>query len=50
MDLGYITVTARLKEQDGRWLYFTAEVCDQKGRTLARAKATHWILNNETTG
>lgn len=43
-DLEFITVTARLLERDGRWLFLVAEVRDQTGRILARAKAKHWIL------
>lgn len=46
-DLEFISVTAKFKEQDGRWLVFTAEVRDETGRILARAKATHWILEEE---
>jgi acyl-coenzyme A thioesterase PaaI-like protein len=46
-DLEFITVTARFKEQDGRWLVFTADVRDETGKILARAKATHWILDED---
>jgi acyl-coenzyme A thioesterase PaaI-like protein len=44
-DLGYITVTARLLEREGRWLAFRAEVRDQEGALLARAQARHWIVD-----
>jgi acyl-coenzyme A thioesterase PaaI-like protein len=43
-DLGHITVTARLLERDGRRLIFSADVRDAHGRRVARAKATHWIV------
>ena len=47
LDLEFITVQARLLDRDGRWLFFTAEVRDQAGGILARAKATHWILEDD---
>lgn len=43
-DLGQLIVTGRLLERKGRWLIFKADVYDADGRRLARAKATHWIL------
>ena len=43
-DLEYIIVEARLQEQDGRRLKFSAEVRDQGGQLLARARALHWIV------
>jgi acyl-coenzyme A thioesterase PaaI-like protein len=44
-DLENIFVEARLKERNDRRLNFTAEVRDQTGRLLARAKALHWIID-----
>jgi acyl-coenzyme A thioesterase PaaI-like protein len=46
-DLEYIIVEARLQEQDGRWLKFSAEIRDQEGKLLARARAMHWIVDME---
>ena len=43
-DLENIIVKARLQERDGRRLIFTAEVRDQSGKLLARARALHWII------
>ena len=40
----FITVTAWLVEQDGRWLTFKAEARNPEGQRLTRAKAVHWIL------
>ena len=47
LDLEFITVTAKLHSREGRWLVLTADVRDQSGRILARAKATHWILERD---
>ena len=50
-ELGYITVKARLLERKGRWLAFSAEVRDPEGALLARAQASHWIVDAlEDTG
>ena len=46
-DLENIIVKARLQERDGRRLIFTAEVRDQSGKLLARARALHWIIEME---
>lgn len=46
-ELEYIIVEARLQEQDGRRLKFSAEVRDQGGQLLARARALHWIVEME---
>jgi uncharacterized protein (TIGR00369 family) len=43
-DLEFITVKSRLIERKGRWLTFRAEVTDQAGTLLARARAVHWIV------
>jgi acyl-coenzyme A thioesterase PaaI-like protein len=47
MDLEFIIVEARLVGRSGRWLDLTAEVRDQSGHLMARAKARHWILKEE---
>jgi len=44
-DLEFITVKSRLVERKGRWLTFRAEVTDQAGTLLARARAVHWIVD-----
>lgn len=44
VEMGTITVTARLTERSGRRLSFSAEVRSPQGELLARAKAEHWIL------
>jgi acyl-coenzyme A thioesterase PaaI-like protein len=44
-DLEFITVTGKLVNREGRWLTFTAEVRDQEGTLLARARAAHWIVD-----
>jgi len=46
-DLEFIRVKARLLKREGRWLYFAANVHDQAGEILARAKAKHWILEDD---
>jgi acyl-coenzyme A thioesterase PaaI-like protein len=45
IEIEYILVEARLLEQAGRRLVFAADVRDPGGARLARAKATHWIIN-----
>ena len=45
-DLEYITVKGRLLERKGRWLALSAEVRDQEGLLLARARANHWIVGS----
>jgi acyl-coenzyme A thioesterase PaaI-like protein len=44
-DLEYIQVKGRLLERKGRRLTFSAEVRDQEGLLLARARAEHWIVD-----
>ena len=46
-ELEFIIVEAKLQEQDGRRLNFTAEIRDQEGKLLARARALHWIVDME---
>ena len=44
-DLGHIMVTGKLAEREGRYLTFRAEVRDQQGTLLARAKAVHYVID-----
>jgi acyl-coenzyme A thioesterase PaaI-like protein len=44
--MGHIVVSARLLERKDRLLFFRAEVRDQEGLRLARAKAVHWIMDD----
>ena len=46
-DLGHVLVEARFLERDGRWLRFKAAVRDEGGTLLARARATHWIVDED---
>ena len=46
-DLDYISVTARWTGRSGRQLSFRAEVRDPAGRLLARASASHWIVDED---
>lgn len=45
LETGWIRVEARLIERAGQRLHLRADVLDPAGRRLARAKATHWILD-----
>jgi acyl-coenzyme A thioesterase PaaI-like protein len=45
-DLEYITVIASLDGRKGSQLTFSAQVRDPQGVLLARAKATHWIVDD----
>jgi acyl-coenzyme A thioesterase PaaI-like protein len=45
LDLRFIIVEARLMERQDRWLTFRAEVKDREGTLLARARAVHWIVD-----
>ena len=47
VDMGYIVVHGKLLEQQDRLLFFRADVRDREGLRLARAKAVHWILDDE---
>jgi len=46
-DLGHVLVEARFLERDGRWLHFKADVRDEGGALLARARATHWVVDDD---
>ena len=43
-DLGFMTVKAKFMAREGYFLHFRAEVRDMEGNLLARAKATHWVI------
>lgn len=43
-DLGTIVVVGKLLERAGRRLFFKADVRDEAGVRLARAKAVHWVV------
>ncbi|MBN1542703.1 PaaI family thioesterase [candidate division KSB1 bacterium] len=43
-DLDAMVVEAQLVEHKDRLLHFKAEVRDPSGTRLARAKATHWVV------
>jgi acyl-coenzyme A thioesterase PaaI-like protein len=47
LDVGYIVVKARLVERKGRRLFFRADLSGREGPRLARAKALHWIVDQE---
>ncbi len=42
--MGHILVNARCVERDDRWLTLEAAARSPQGELLARAKATHWVL------
>ncbi len=44
-DLGHIIVKAKFLERNGRRLTFKADVRDPSGNLLARARASHWIID-----
>ncbi len=46
MDLEFITVVGQHLGGEGRNLMLKADVRDPEGQLLARAKATHWILED----
>lgn len=41
-----MVVTAKFLRQEGNQLFFSADVRDIHGTRLARAKATHWIVES----
>jgi acyl-coenzyme A thioesterase PaaI-like protein len=47
LDMGHVIVSARLLERQGRRLFFRADVRSPEGLRLARAKALHWIVDEE---
>lgn len=44
----FITVEAELIEKQDHRLYFKASVRNAEGRRVARAKAVHWIIDNQS--
>lgn len=48
-ELGVFFVHARFQGREGRQLVFRAEVRSQEGLLLARARATHWILRDNSS-
>jgi len=44
LELKSFLVTAKLTGQEKRMLNFTAEVTSEDGKKLAKAKAVHWIV------
>ena len=44
-DLEFITVKGKLTAREGQQLTFSAEVRDEEGGLLARARAVHWIVD-----
>jgi acyl-coenzyme A thioesterase PaaI-like protein len=44
MDSGWMEVTGKLLDRQGRQLRLSAEVRDAAGHLIARAQALHWIL------
>jgi acyl-coenzyme A thioesterase PaaI-like protein len=49
-DVQYLVVSARLLERKGRWLFFKADARTPSGLRLARARAAHWILDDNAHG
>lgn len=43
-DLEFMIVKAKFMTREGQFLHFRAEVRDLAGNLLARAKATHWVI------
>jgi len=43
-DLEFMIVKAKFMTREGQFLHFRAEVRDLEGNLLARAKATHWVI------
>jgi acyl-coenzyme A thioesterase PaaI-like protein len=48
LELGYIIVNARLAARSARQLELSADILDPQGNRLARAQATHWIIEYES--
>lgn len=49
-ELGHFSVEARLLDRQGQRLTFRADVRDPEGTLLARASATHWVLEGGQEG
>ena len=49
-EMGHIFVTAQLLDRQDRWLSFKAEVRSPTGQRLARARASHWIVDEPESG
>jgi acyl-coenzyme A thioesterase PaaI-like protein len=47
LDYNYITVLARLIDHVERWLTFSAEVRTPESKLIAKARAIHWIVDDE---
>lgn len=47
LKLGYIVVNARLTTVNERQIELSAEILDPQGNRLARAQATHWIIQTD---
>jgi acyl-coenzyme A thioesterase PaaI-like protein len=45
-DLEFIIVKAKFLSREGRFLHFRADVRDMEGNLLARARASHWIVES----
>ena len=43
-ELGYIEVRAQFTGAEGNTLHFIARVRDREGNLLARARASHWVV------
>jgi acyl-coenzyme A thioesterase PaaI-like protein len=46
VELDYMQVTGHVVEIDPPWLHLRAEVRDPAGQLLAKAKASHWIVQH----
>jgi acyl-CoA thioesterase FadM len=47
LDVGCVVVKARLVERKERRIFFRADLSGREGPRLARAKALHWIVDQE---
>ena len=50
LEMAFITVGARLTDRDGRFLIFKADLRAPDGQRLARARAKHFILDQDELG
>ena len=46
-EIEHIFVEASFLGREGNWLSFQADVRDSAGELLARARATHWIIESD---